>query len=103
MRMKKRLEAIVPITDLQTRSKELVEQVHRTGEPVVITQRGRPAAMLVSYELYEGHLATRDEISFPDWQERLRAGELDIERGDLVPHEEVVRRSASKRRPRKKR
>lgn len=44
-----------------------MEQVRKTGDPVVVTQRGRPAAMLVSFELYEGHLATRDETSFPDY------------------------------------
>ena len=99
--MARRHDTIVPITDLQTRSRELVEQVRRTGDPVVVTQRGRPAAMLVSFELYDGHLATRDEMSFPDWEERLRAAEDEIERGDLVPHEVVVRQKA-RRRPKRR-
>jgi prevent-host-death family protein len=96
--MARRFETIVPITDLQSRSRELVEQVKKTGDPIVVTQRGRPAAMLVSFEAYEGHLATRDETSFPDWQARLRDAEGEIARRELVPHEEVARKAPPKRR-----
>ncbi len=65
------MDKIIPISDLQTQAKKYVEQVRDTDQPVVITQRGRAAAVLVSYEAYEGFLATRDEMSFPDWERRL--------------------------------
>ncbi len=65
------MDKIIPISDLQTKAKKYVDQVRDTDQPVVITQRGRAAAVLVSYEAYEGFLATRDEMSFPDWQDRL--------------------------------
>jgi prevent-host-death family protein len=55
------MDKIIPISDLQTKAKQYVEQVKETDQPVVITQRGRAAAVLVSYESYEGFLATRDE------------------------------------------
>lgn len=87
--MSARFESIVPISELQTRSRELVEQVRRTGSPIVVTQRGRPAAMLVNYDLYEGHLATLDEMSFPDWHRRLARARREIEGGKLIPHEQV--------------
>ena len=96
--MSTRFDAIVPISELQTRSRELVEQVKRTGSPIVVTQRGRPAAMLVNYDLYEGHLATLDEMSFPDWEQRLARARKEIEAGKLVPHERVLVRARSKRR-----
>ena len=92
--MTRRFDRIVPITDLQSRSRALVEQVQKTGEAVVVTQRGRPAAMLVSYEAYEGHLATREEMTFPDWEQRLRRAEREIANGDLVDHADVVHRAA---------
>jgi len=75
------MEKIVPISDLQSKAKKLVEQVKKTGEPIIITQRGRAAAMLVNFELYEGHLATLDEMSFPDWKERLAEAERDKGKG----------------------
>src|SRR5262249_44743265 len=53
------MDKIIPISDLQTKAKQYVEQVKETDQPVVITQRGRAAAVLVSYESYEGLLATR--------------------------------------------
>lgn len=94
--MASRFDTIVPISELQTRSKALVEQVQRTGVPIVVTQRGRPAAMLVNYELYEGHLATVDEMSFQDWEERLARARKELASGKLLTHEAVT--SSRKRR-----
>ena len=70
------MDKIIPISDLQSKAKKYVDQVRDTDQPVVITQRGRAAAVLVSYESYEGFLATRDEMTYPDWQRRLaRSGQ----------------------------
>jgi prevent-host-death family protein len=65
------MDKIIPISDLQTKAKKYVDQVRETEQPVIVTQRGRPSAVLVSYDLYEGMLAMQDEMSFPDWRERL--------------------------------
>ncbi len=65
------MEKIIPISDLQSKAKKFVEQVHKTHEPVIITQRGRATAILVDYEMYEGHQATQDEMTYPDWEKRL--------------------------------
>lgn len=75
------MEKIIPISDLQTRAKKIVESVKQTRDPVVITQRGRPAALLVNYEDYEGMIATLDEMSQPDWRERLTETERDSKAG----------------------
>ena len=69
------MEKIVPISDLQVRAKKIVEGVKQTRDPVIITQRGRPAALLVNYEDYEGMVATLEEMSQPDWRERLAEAE----------------------------
>lgn len=65
------MDNIIPISDLQTKAKRYVEQVKKMDEPIIITQRGRAAAVLVNYESYEGLLATKDEMSFSDWKKRL--------------------------------
>ncbi len=75
------MEKIIPISDLQARAKKIVESVKQTRDPVVITQRGRPAALLVNYEDYEGMLATLEELSQPDWRERLAEAERDSKAG----------------------
>jgi prevent-host-death family protein len=92
MSMADKLETVVPISDLQVRSRALVDQVRKTGTPIVITQRGRPAAMLVNYDLYEGHLAVLDETSHPDWKQRLARARAEVAGAELTPHAEVARR-----------
>jgi prevent-host-death family protein len=60
-----RYELRRPISDLPSQAERYVDQVRETDQPVVITQRGRAAALLVSYETFGGFLATRDEMSYP--------------------------------------
>jgi len=75
------MDKIVPISDLQTQAKSIVGSVKDSGDPVVITQRGRPAALLVNYEVYEGMVATLEAMSDPDWRERLAEAEKDSKAG----------------------
>ena len=44
---------IVPITDLRQDATTIVKRVKASREPLVITQRGRAAAVMVSMEAYE--------------------------------------------------
>lgn len=88
------MDKIIPISDLQTKAKQYVDQVKETDQPVVITQRGRAAAVLVSYESYEGFMATRDEMSFPDWEQRLRRAKKESRQGKAVSLDAYVKRRA---------
>ena len=44
---------IIPITDLRQDATTIVKRVKTSREPLVITQRGRAAAVIVSMEDYE--------------------------------------------------
>lgn len=88
------MDKIIPISDLQTKAKQVVEQVKDTDQPVVITQRGRAAAVLVSVETYEGLLATRDEMSYSDWEARLAQAKRESKRGKGVSLDSYVKRRA---------
>jgi prevent-host-death family protein len=44
---------IIPITDLRQDATAMVKRVTASGGPLVITQRGRAAAVMVSMEAYE--------------------------------------------------
>jgi len=48
-----RVPEIVPITDLRQDSSAVLKRVRSSREPVIITQRGRAAAVLLSVEQYE--------------------------------------------------
>jgi len=88
------MDKIIPISDLQTKAKKYVDQVKETDEAVVITQRGRAAAVLVSYETYEGLLATRDEMSSPDWERRLERARRESKQGKSVSLDTYLKRRA---------
>ena len=88
------MDKVIPISDLQTKAKQYVDQVKETDQPVVITQRGRAAAVLVSYESFEGFLATRDEMTYPDWKQRLQRARRESRQGKGVSLDTYLKRRA---------
>ena len=48
-----RVPSIVPISDLREDAAKILSKMENRHEPVVITQRGRAAAVMVSIEEYE--------------------------------------------------
>lgn len=96
------MEKIIPISDLQGKTKEVIDGVKKTGNPVIITQRGRPAALVVNYEEYEGMLHTLDEMSYPDWRERLQEAEADSCKGRGIPLGELKQKIAKQAKQRER-
>lgn len=94
--MSKLLETIVPISDLQSKARRIVDQVQRTETAMVITRRGRAAAVLIDYATYEGLLAMQDEMSFPDWRRRLERAEKEFKSGKAVALEDYARARAKR-------
>jgi len=45
--------SIEPVTTLKTRAADLIRRVQVTGQPVVITQHGRPTAVLQDVESFQ--------------------------------------------------
>ena len=48
-----RMPQIVPISDLRKGAAALLKKVRESRDPVIVTQRGRPAAVLLSVEEFE--------------------------------------------------
>lgn len=48
-----KVPALVPISDLRDDAASVLDRVKKSREPLVITQRGRAAAVMVSVEEYE--------------------------------------------------
>jgi len=73
-----RIPEIRPITDLARDARGLIERARQRQEPIVITQRGRDAAVLVPIELYRqmegrlGHLIASPRLVRPEDAERFR-------------------------------
>ena len=70
-----RIPNIIPITDLRQEATAIIKQVTTSREPLVITQRGRAAAVMVSMEAYE-HFQHELELL-----RLLARGEKEIEAG----------------------
>jgi prevent-host-death family protein len=66
---------IIPITDLRQDATSIIKRVTASKEPLVITQRGRATAVMVSMEAYE-HSQHELEIL-----RLLARGEREIEAG----------------------
>ena len=90
------MDKIIPISEFQVRAKKWVDQVRDTDQPVVITQRGKPAAVLVSCDDYEGMKATLDEMSYPDWKKRLARAEKESAAGKGIPMDVYFRIRSAK-------
>ncbi|MCC7308816.1 MAG: type II toxin-antitoxin system Phd/YefM family antitoxin [Acidobacteria bacterium] len=59
------MKTIIPVTDLQRQAAKILGDVNKSSEPIIITQRGRPAAVLISAKRYaeiEEDLAEFDDL-----------------------------------------
>ncbi len=64
----------LPLTEAKSRLSGLVERVHRLDEEVVITKNGRPVAVLVSAEEFEGWKETLAIRADPEVAKDIRRG-----------------------------
>lgn len=70
-----RVPAIVPISDLRQGAADVLAQVRKSRQPVIITQRGRAAAVMISVESYEESERERELLR------RLAQGEREVAKG----------------------
>ena len=83
------MKKIIPITDFQRQAGQIVSGFDETTEPVIITQRGRAAAVLLPvarYQQMEEDLQRLDELEL---REMLTAAEAQIAAGQTISHQSV--------------
>ena len=88
----------IPVSELQAHATKLVERVKNRRNRLSITLRGRPAALLLNWEEYEGLVATLEEMSQPDWRDRLVEAERDSKARRGITLEEFKARRAKRAR-----
>ena len=76
------------VTTLKRKATELLAELSRDKEPILITQHGLPSAYLVDVESYE-RLQNRMKIL-----EGIARGETAVEEGRTLSHEEARTRMA---------
>ena len=63
---------VLPISEVKARLPELVRGVEDREEEVVVTRKGKPAAVLVSHAEYERLKETIDVLSDPDLMRQIK-------------------------------
>jgi antitoxin YefM len=85
---------IIPIGELKKKLSQYLTNVHTTGHPVVITQNGKPAGVLISPAEYDELVYKKSFI------ESVNRGLSDIEAGKVYSttelKEELYKRRASR-------
>jgi antitoxin YefM len=81
---------IRPVTEFRANTSAMIEQMHSSRRPLVLTQHGRSAAVLLDPEVYEGLV---DELEL---LRSLSISEAQIAAGQVIPHDEVFRRVREK-------
>jgi len=80
-----RIPDIVPITDLRQGAAAVLSRVRKSPQPLVVTQRGRAAAIMLSPEAYEQSERERNLLRL------LVRGEREIAKGKGYDLDEVLK------------
>ena len=79
---------VIPVSDLRKRTASVLDAVQRGGRPVLITQNGRGAAVLLPVDVYERLLDEAAEF------EAIEAGLRDADTGRTIAHAAAMRQLA---------
>lgn len=80
------LPALKPVTDIKRHATEIIDQLREDRIPVLITERGREAAVLLDVGTYRGMLKRLEVL------EALAEGERAFAEGRVSAHEDVMAR-----------
>ncbi len=81
---------VCPVTEFRANTSAMIEQMHSSRRPLILTQHGRSAAVLLDPEVYEDLVAENELLR------DLSISEAQISADQVIPHEEVVRRMREK-------
>jgi prevent-host-death family protein len=77
------------LAEIKARLSEIVDRVERTHERVVLTRRGRPAAVIVSPEELESLEETLEVLSNARAVAEIREAQAQIRSGQVVTGDEL--------------
>lgn len=82
-------DQILPVTDVKRDLLSLIKKVQRLNEAIAITRNGRPTAVLLSLDEYEGLLETIEILSDSETLKTVRKSRKELDAGRFVSHREV--------------
>jgi prevent-host-death family protein len=75
---------ILSLSEAKIKLSQLVEQVNTMDEEIVITKNGRPSAVLISPDEYEGWKETIKIKSDPDLMKEIKQGLLALKKKSKI-------------------
>jgi len=93
-----KMSKTVPVRVLRSELSQVIDQVADLREHVIVTRRGRPAAVLVPVGEYEALEETAEILSDPDTLAAIDEGRQEAERGETVTLAELRRELDCQRR-----
>lgn len=74
------MRKIIPLSQARQNLPELVKQIKKSLDRVIITRRGAPAAVLLAFEDYEAWIETFQVLRNPSTWQSIRKGLTDLNR-----------------------
>lgn len=82
---------VVPFSDARAHLTELLDEVERVHEHLVITRSGRPAVVVMAQDEYESLIETLEVLADEEAIEDLRQSDEDVKAGRVSNWEDVKR------------
>jgi len=74
----------VPLTEAKARLSQIIDQVVERDDEVAISRNGRPVAVLVSHDEFEGWKETIEIVSDTEFLQEIREGLRSLETSGLT-------------------
>ncbi len=72
---------IVPVTQLKPQILKVISMAHEAGQEYIVTKRGQPAAVIMSYDEWESWKETMEILSDPKAMACIRKNQAYFNRG----------------------
>lgn len=80
---------VVPVRELRAELAAVIDRVADLREHVIVTRRGRPAAVLIPVDEYDALEETAEILSDGETLLAIEEGLTDLERGETTPLKDV--------------
>lgn len=84
------IEGSMALRDVKNHLSEVVDQVEREHDRVVITKHGKPAAVVVSVDDLASLEETLDIAGRPTLMQQVRDSLLEVERAQVLSQEQIL-------------
>ena len=83
-------ESIVPLTAFRRRSAEIIKKVKERGYPVILTQNGQAAAVLLDPDSYDDLVSLAEKVYQAEIVAAIARGRSAAANGEVKEHEQVM-------------